>query len=76
MILAMVMVMMAKLMAMTYIKTMFSIINDQDDDFDHITLYLIYGYINNFEIYQCKMLTFVSVLIGVVIIKILIRFII
>ena len=44
------MVMMAKLMTMTYIVTMFTIIHDQDDDCDYMTINLNHGYSNNFEL--------------------------
>ena len=43
----MMMVMMAKLMTMAYIVTMFTII---DDDFDYMTININHGYGNNFEV--------------------------
>ena len=39
-------VMMAKLMTMTYIMTIFTIIDGQDDDFDYMTINLNLGYGN------------------------------
>ena len=44
------MVMMAKLMTMTYIMTMFKIIDDQDDDCDYMTINHNHGYGKNFEL--------------------------
>ena len=41
------MVMMAKLITMTYIVTMFTIIHDQDDDCDYMTINLGQGHGNN-----------------------------
>ena len=43
------MVMMAKLMTMTYIMTIFTIIDGQDDDFDYITINLKHEYGKDFE---------------------------
>ena len=37
-------------MTMTYIVTMFAIINDQNDDCDYMTINLNHGYGNNFEL--------------------------
>ena len=42
--------MMAKLMIMTYIVTIFTIIDGQDDDFDYTTINLNHGYGNDFEL--------------------------
>ena len=42
--------MMAKLMTMTYIVTIFTIIDGQDDDFDYTTVNLNHGYGNDFEL--------------------------
>ena len=42
------MLMMAKLMTMTYIVTIFTIIDGQDDDFDYTTINLNHGYVNDF----------------------------
>ena len=42
--------MMAKLMTMTYIVTIFTIIDGQDDDFDYPTINLNHGYGNDFEL--------------------------
>ena len=44
------MMMMAKLMTMTYIVTIFTIIDGQDDDFDYTTINLNHGYGNDFEL--------------------------
>ena len=44
------MVVMAKLMTMTYIETLFTIIDDQDEDFDYMTIHLNHGYGNIFEL--------------------------
>ena len=44
------MLMMAKLMTMTYIVTIFTIIDGQDDDFDYTTINLNHGYGNDFEL--------------------------
>ena len=44
------MLMMPTLMTMTYIMTMFTIIDDQDDDCYHMTINLNHGYGNNFEL--------------------------
>ena len=44
------MLMMAKLMTMTYIVTIFTIIDGQDDDFDYTTINLNYRYGNDFEL--------------------------
>ena len=46
----MIMMMMAKLMTMTYIVTIFTIIDGQDDDFDYTTINLNHGYGNDFEL--------------------------
>ena len=46
----MMMLMMAKLMTMTYIVTIFTIIDGQDDDFDYTTINLNHGYGNDFEL--------------------------
>ena len=46
----MMMLMMPTLMTMTYIMTMFTIIDDQDDDCYHMTINLNHGYGNNFEL--------------------------
>ena len=40
--------MMAKRMTMTYIMTLFKIIDDQDDDFDYMTVNLNHVYGDNF----------------------------
>ena len=42
--------MMPMLMTMTYIMTMFTIIDDQDDGCYHMTIKLNHGYGNNFEL--------------------------
>ena len=42
--------MMAKVMTMTYIMTMFTIIDDQDDDCDYMTINLGQGHGNNCEL--------------------------
>ena len=44
------MVMMAKMMTMTYIMTIFTIIDGQDDDFDYTTINLNHSYGNDFEL--------------------------
>ena len=44
------MLMMPTLMTMTYIMTMFTINDDQDDDCYHMTINLNHGYGNNFEL--------------------------
>ena len=44
------MLMMAKLMTMTFIVTIFTIIDGQDDDFDYTTINLNHGYGNDFEL--------------------------
>ena len=44
------MVMMAKTMTMTYIMTIFTIIDGQDEDFDFITMNLNHFYGNDFEL--------------------------
>ena len=44
------MLMMPMLMTMTYIMTMFTINDDQDDDCYHMTINLNHGYGNNFEL--------------------------
>ena len=44
------MMMMAKPMTMTYIVTIFTMIDGQDDDFDYMTINLNHGYGNNFEL--------------------------
>ena len=46
----MMMMMTAKVMIMTYSMTMFTIIDDQDDNCDYITINLDNGYGNNFEL--------------------------
>ena len=46
----MMIMMMPTLMTMTYIMTMFTIIDDQDDDCYHMTINLNHGYGNNFEL--------------------------
>ena len=46
----MMMLMMPTLMTMTYIMTMFTINDDQDDDCYHMTINLNHGYGNNFEL--------------------------
>ena len=48
------MMMMAKVMPMTYIMTMFTIINDQDDDCDYMTINLSQGHGNNCELYHLQ----------------------
>ena len=44
------MLMMAKVMTMTYIVTMFTIIDDQNNDCEYMTIHLNHGYGNNFEL--------------------------
>ena len=44
------MVVMAKLMTVKYIMTMFTIIEDQDYDFDYMTINLNHSYGNDFEL--------------------------
>ena len=46
--------MMAKLMNMTYIMTIFTIIGGQDDDFDYTTVNLNHGYGNDLELDHLK----------------------
>ena len=47
---------MVKVMTMTYIMTMFKIIDDQDDDFDHMTIKFGPGQGNHLYLTICKML--------------------
>ena len=42
--------MMAKLIPMTYVMTIFRIIDSQDDNFDYTTINLNHGYGNDFEL--------------------------
>ena len=42
--------MMAKLMTMTYILTIFTVIDGQDDDFDYTTINFNHGYDNDDKI--------------------------
>ena len=44
------MVMMAKMMTMTYIMTIYTIIDGQDDDFEYTTINLNHSYGNDFEL--------------------------
>ena len=44
------MLMMAKLIPMTYVMTIFRIIDSQDDNFDYTTINLNHGYGNDFEL--------------------------
>ena len=44
------MAMMAKVMTMTYIMTMFTIIDDQDDDYEYMIINIAQGYGNNCEL--------------------------
>ena len=44
------MLMMAKLITMTFILTIFTIIDDQNDDFDYTTLNFYHGHGNDFKL--------------------------
>ena len=46
----MMMLMMAKLIPMIYVMTIFRIIDSQDDNFDYTTINLNHGYGNDFEL--------------------------
>ena len=50
----MMMLMMVKLITMTYIMTIFTIIDGQDDDFDYTTMNLNHSYVNDFELYHLQ----------------------
>ena len=48
------MLIMAKPMTMTFIVTIFTIIDGQDDDFDYTTINLNHGYGNDFELHHLQ----------------------
>ena len=50
----MIMVMMAKMMTMTYIMTIFTIIDGQDDNFDYTAVNLNHGYGHDLELDHLK----------------------
>ena len=69
----MIMVMMAKLMTMTYIMTIFTIIDGEYDDFDYMTITLIMVMAIILKLTIWKMLIFARMLIGVVKIILMIK---
>ena len=72
----MMMLMMAKLKTMTYIVTIFTIIDGQDDDFDYMTINLNHGYGNDFELDHLKDLAISKGVDRVVIMMMMIKLII
>ena len=67
---------MAKLKTLTYIVTIFTIIDGQDDDFDYTTINLNHGYGNDFELDHLQDLAISNGVDRVVIMMMMIKLII